>query len=462
MHQDKAAQTALLHIADDIGRLSVEIADVSGHVDGLAAAMDAEATAFGALRLDAESLLDSNRSILDTVEETRRTSRAAAEAMRRNEAEVGRSLAEIRALVDGARSIAADLRTLVDSLEDVRKVARRIDGIARQTNLLALNASIEAARAGEAGRGFAVVAAEVKALARSTSIATEEIDATLVMLSDHSTHLIAESADVSQRVAAVEAGTATIGAAIGELAGRFASVDGGIEAIAGAADNIAARVDGVVNTLGTLAGGVEDSSRAVADARARSTAVLGIAEKLLGRTLVPGVETTDALVRGLAEAARTAFEAALARELADGRQTIDDLFDEAYRPVPGSDPVQYTTRFTALTDRLLPAIQEPILAREARIVFAAAVDRNGYLPTHNRLFSQPQGRDPAWNAANSRNRRLFDDRVGLAAARNREPFLLQTYRRDMGGGHFALMKDLSVPITVAGRHWGGFRIGYRV
>ena len=30
------------------------------------------------------------------------------------------------------------------------------------------------------------------------------------------------------------------------------------------------------------------------------------------------------------------------------------------------------------------------------------------------------------------------------------------------GGTFALMKDVSAPITVKGRHWGGLRIGYKV
>ncbi len=137
------------------------------------------------------------------------------------------------------------------------------------------------------------------------------------------------------------------------------------------------------------------------------------------------------------------------------------LFDESYRPVQGSDPVQYTTRFTELCDRVLPAIQEPVLAIDPGIVFCAAVDRNGYLPTHNAKFSKPQGRDPVWNAANARNRRKFDDRTGLRAARSTKRFLLQTYRRDMGGGQFALMKDLAVPITIRGRHWGAIRLAYR-
>jgi methyl-accepting chemotaxis protein len=101
------------------------------------------------------------------------------------------------------------------------------------------------------------------------------------------------------------------------------------------------------------------------------------------------------------------------------------------------------------------------MALDQRIAICAAVDENGYLPTHNQKFSQPQGSDPVWNAANCRNRRMFDDRTGLAAARDTNRFLLQTYRRDMGGGEFVLMKNVSAPIVVGGRHWGGFRIGYR-
>jgi methyl-accepting chemotaxis protein len=116
--------------------------------------------------------------------------------------------------------------------------------------------------------------------------------------------------------------------------------------------------------------------------------------------------------------------------------------------------------FTRLTDALFPPVQEAALTMDARIVFCAAVDRNGYLPTHNAKFSQPQGADPVWNAAHARNRRIFDDRVGLKAGRSTAPFLLQVYRRDMGGGEYRMMKDLSAPIRVKGRHWGGLRLAY--
>ncbi|MEM6492467.1 MAG: methyl-accepting chemotaxis protein, partial [Pseudomonadota bacterium] len=48
----------------------------------------------------------------------------------------------------------------------------------------------------------------------------------------------------------------------------------------------------------------------------------------------------------------------------------------------------------------------------------------------------------------------------LAAAQSEAPFLLQTYRRDMGGA-FVVMKDVSAPIVVDGRRWGALRVSYR-
>lgn len=153
--------------------------------------------------------------------------------------------------------------------------------------------------------------------------------------------------------------------------------------------------------------------------------------------------------------------AALDAEIDAGRASEDEVFDVDYKPIVGSNPAQLMTRKTAITDRLFPAFQEPALGIDERVVFCAACDVNGYIPTHNNKFSKPQGDNPVWNMANSRNRRLFNDRTGLNAGQGKRPFLVQTYRRDMGGGNFALMKDVSVPIKVKGRHWGAVRLGYR-
>jgi len=159
------------------------------------------------------------------------------------------------------------------------------------------------------------------------------------------------------------------------------------------------------------------------------------------------------------ETARTIgglFDGAIDR----GEISVDRLFSAEYEQTPDTDPPQFTAPCTALCDRLLADLQDKALLRHRRIAFCAAVDRNGYLPTHNRKYSEPQRPDdPIWNNAHCRNRRMFDDATGLAAARNRQAILIQTYRRDMGGGQIVSMKDIAAPIYVKGKHWGAFRIG---
>ena len=105
--------------------------------------------------------------------------------------------------VDMGRQADAAIARLASSSGEIGDVVKLITSIAEQTNLLALNATIEAARAGEAGAGFAVVANEVKALARQTAEATE---------------------DIVQRVAAIQADTdqaADVIRAVGEVIERI-------------------------------------------------------------------------------------------------------------------------------------------------------------------------------------------------------------------------------------------------
>ena len=152
----------------------------------------------------------------------------------------------------------------------------------------------------------------------------------------------------------------------------------------------------------------------------------------------------------------SAFEDAVARHAI----TLNDLFDNEYVPIPGTEPLQHRTRFLALAEKLLPDIQEPLLARDKRMVFCVTVDRNGYLPVHNMIYSKPQRPgDVLWNAVHSRNRRIFDDRAGLSAGRVVRPYLIQNYPRNMGD-RIVMMWEVDAPIRVVGKHWGGLRTAY--
>ena len=149
--------------------------------------------------------------------------------------------------------------------------------------------------------------------------------------------------------------------------------------------------------------------------------------------------------------------------VASGAISIEDLFDTDYIEIPGTNPVQHRTKFLDWADHTLPIFQEAFLARDKRMVFCAMVDRNGYLPVHNKIYSHPQRADNvAWNTANCRNRRIFNDGAGLAAGRNQRSYLIQSYARDMGNGITIMMREIDVPIRVRGRHWGGFRTAYKL
>ncbi|CAL75049.1 Methyl-accepting chemotaxis sensory transducer precursor [Bradyrhizobium sp. ORS 278] len=153
------------------------------------------------------------------------------------------------------------------------------------------------------------------------------------------------------------------------------------------------------------------------------------------------------------------FENAIAR----GEITIEDMFDTNYVEIPGTDPLQHRSRILDWAERALPPFQEAFLARDQRMAFCVAIDRNGYLPVHNKIYSHPQRPgDVAFNTANSRNRRIFNDPAGLAAGRNQRPYLIQSYARDMGNGNTVMMREIDVPIRVRGRHWGGFRTAYKL
>jgi methyl-accepting chemotaxis protein len=169
-------------------------------------------------------------------------------------------------------------------------------------------------------------------------------------------------------------------------------------------------------------------------------------------------DNTEFIERAINAADRIAglFEAAVTQ----GQISQEDLFDNNYIPIADTNPPQHRTRFLELTEKLLPDIQEPLLASDKRLIFCAAVDRNGYLPVHNKIYSKPQRPgEVLWNTANCRNRRIFDDRAGLSAGRVVRPYLIQNYPRDMGD-RIVMMWEIGAPIRVFGKQWGGFRTAY--
>jgi methyl-accepting chemotaxis protein len=186
-----------------------------------------------------------------------------------------------------------------------------------------------------------------------------------------------------------------------------------------------------------------------------------LAEKVEDRLWLIRDENTEFVTRAME--AGTALTWIFEDAVASGAILIDHMFDTDYVEISGSNPLQHRTRILDWADRALPPFQEAFLAKDPRMVFCVMIDRNGYLPVHNKIYSHPQRQgDVAWNTANCRNRRIFNDPAGLAAGRNTRSYLIQSYARDMGNGKTIMMREIDVPIRVNGRHWGGFRTAYKL
>ncbi|MDJ0822315.1 MAG: methyl-accepting chemotaxis protein [Paracoccaceae bacterium] len=454
--------STLAQLTRDATTLGRETVDIGAFLHDLDDACHQQRSTLDDMQRSSDNVATANARVLTTVSEMLRNATTALAHVQSSTALIFASGQAARDLAEWVRGVHDDSNAVEEMLSGVKKSNGQIAAIASQINILAVNAKIEAARAGEAGRGFAIVAEAINELSQQTAQAVADISATIGQMSDWMTTLNQGAMTSSgQADILLEQGEET-DAALTQIESRAESLKEDAELIEQEVGGTTAAVAQMQPAVAQVTRFVAQLSQGVEQSSQRCDTLVDISEGIMQKAVALGGTGADApmitLVQDLAGQISAAFEQALS----GGQISQQGLFDTTYKPIPGSDPQQVTTAFTALTDRLLPAIQEPVLQHDPRIVFCAAVDRNGYLPTHNLKFGKPQGKDPVWNAANCRNRRIFDDRVGLKAGRNTAPFLLQVYRRDMGGGTFAMMKDLSAPIHVRGRHWGGLRLAYKL
>lgn len=455
--------TLMADIARRLGDLSISIASVTGDIDDTAKQVGEQSRTGAEMARRADSISLGCKSVLASAEAAQEISSKAETSAQDSGRKVQSLVTEVAGLIGTVTHIAGQFGRLQKALDRVASVSDEISIISRQTNLLSLNAAIEAARAGRHGLGFLVVAREVKELSQTTRDATEEITRTVEALGGELAALRDETSRAIQRADVIRTHIDDVGVVVDDMPRLMGAVINAQRDIVDASDKITNEIGQMTSGIDALSSGIAASDKSLESAGQKMRDVTDSSEVLTAMTARLGLETTDTpyitAVQQLAAEISTRFS----QGISNGEVSHADLFDRRYQPIAGTDPAQVMAPCVRFTDRVLPAFQDRMLLLSEKVVFCAAVNVDGYLPTHNAKFNQPQRRgDPQWNASHSRNRRIFDDRVGLAAGQSKRPFLLQAYRRDMGNGAFAMMKDVSAPIIVNGQHWGGIRLAYLV
>ncbi|KAF1047603.1 MAG: Methyl-accepting chemotaxis protein McpQ [Herbaspirillum frisingense] len=444
-------------VGSEIDHIMIGAAETSFFVDSIKNKISKDVDSANSIAASAEQNAATTEQIAANAE---RASAIAAEVRSESvsgRAEVDRGLQQIGQARTDALSASSMMEQLQEKSRRIHGITEVISEIAARTNLLALNAAIEAARAGEQGRGFAVVAGEVRQLAQRTKEATDDIGVMVRAINEEAERAASGMTALSGRVLEAARNVEKVHGLLNSIERSAGQSQEQIEEIALASREHVQTTQNIAESITAIRNGMLQTDAELPRVAASAMVLSERAEAVFEAIAESGARSAHDEIRVAAVDAAREIGRLFEESIKAGRIAESALFDRTYKPIPNTSPQKHTTQFDNFTDRLLPPVQEALLERMPQLAYAGAVDNNGYFPTHNKKFSQPLTGNYDVDLVNNRTKRIFSDRTGKRCGANTKPFLLQTYKRDTG----EVMHDLSVPIYVNGKHWGGFRVGYR-
>jgi methyl-accepting chemotaxis protein len=444
-------------VAREIDHIMIGAAETSFFVDTIKSKIGLDVQAANSIVASAEQNAQTTAQIAANAERAARVAADVRSESVAGRAEVEQGLQQIGKARNDAQAASLTMTQLQEKSKRIHGITEVISEIAARTNLLALNAAIEAARAGEQGRGFAVVAGEVRQLAQRTKEATDDIGTMVRGISEEAERAAGGMHALSGKVLEASQNVERVHGLLSRIESAAGVSETEILEIASASRGNVQTTQRIFEAILTIRNGMLQTDQELPRVAASAMALSERAEVVFDAIAESNARTEHDAIRLVATKAAQQIGKLFESAIASGAISEVALFDRSYQAIPNTSPQKHSTRFDSFTDRVLPPVQEAILAGMPQLAYAGAVDDNGYFPTHNKKFSQPLTGNYDIDLINNRTKRIFSDRTGKRCGANTKPFLLQTYKRDTG----EVMHDLSVPIYVGGKHWGGFRVGYR-
>ena len=457
---DARGASALDRIPEACGKVTVGCSDVAGIVQAVLDSSGVLRAEHIELQGTVKELEADQRKVSEASDEARLLSARAIERLNMGTSQIQSSLQQITNLLDLVETLATHVTGFAAAMDQVKRCSQDIEQIAETTNILALNATIEAMRAGDAGRTFAVVANEVKTLAGETRKATDEI-------SDVIETLGSEAATVIERIEAgakasneAKTSVASIDATISGVSQLVEEVDQQNDQITRATGMMTEHVDRVSSVIDSFDRAANENEQRLETAHERIEELELTASEMFDQIVKAGLSPQDSQMVEKAQHFAAEVIATAEKAINSGSLSMDQLFDDNYRLLEGTNPKQYRTALSDWADAHWRPINDRVVGEGGPIMMCSQADMKGFLPTHiTDRCRKPTG-DLTHDTTYCRNGRIMLYAIDKKAKQRNDAYMMAVYRQEGDGKNYVVVRNVYVPIVINGRRWGDFELAY--